>query len=502
MADDQGRTLEGCEEEQLIKREKKKFTSSVLIACVIAASSGLMFGYVIGISGGVSAMKDFLAKFFPSISRDPSKGSSGSGNYCRYNDQLLQLFTSSTYIVGLISTFGASYTTRDLGRKPTMLIAGIFYLVGTVLNAGAQSLPMLIIGRVFLGCGIGFGNQATPLYLSEVAPPHLRGGLNILFQLNITTGILIANLVNYFTAAYPWGWRLSFALGGIPSLLLTLGSFVLSETPNSLIERGYLTQGKQVLEKIRGTDQVEEEFNDLVEVGVASSLIKNPFRDIIRRKNLPPLICAICLQFFQQAGGINAIMFYSPVLFETVGFGSNASLVSTVVIGGINAVCTIISMVVVDRFGRKILLLEAGVQLFIAQVGIAILLGLGLKDSVNLLTPMQAMAVVLMVCLFISGFAWSWGPLAWLVASEVFPLEVRSAGQSITVSTNLLFTFAMAQSFLSMLCVLKYGIFILFAAFLVAMTLFAALLLPETKGIPIEEMSGLWKRHWLWRRFV
>lgn len=143
-------------------------------------------------------MDDFLEKFFPAVYR--RKHETTESNYCKYDNQGLQLFTSSLYLAGLTATFFASYTTRKFGRRPTMLIAGFFFIVGVIFNGAAQDLPMLIVGRILLGCGVGFANQAVPLFLSEIAPTRIRGGLNILFQLNITIGILFANLVNYGTA--------------------------------------------------------------------------------------------------------------------------------------------------------------------------------------------------------------------------------------------------------------------------------------------------------------
>ncbi|KAJ6689396.1 hypothetical protein OIU85_005765 [Salix viminalis] len=412
----------------------------------------------------------FLEKFFPEVygkTQDPNLNS----NYCKYDNQNLQLFTSSLYLAGLIATFFASWTTRRLGRKPTMLIAGFFFIVGVVLNAAAQDLAMLIIGRILLGCGVGFANQAVPLFLSEIAPTRIRGGLNILFQLNVTVGILFANLVNYGTAKIKggWGWRLSLGLAGIPAVLLTGGALLVLETPNSLIERGSLDEGKSVLRKIRGTDNIEPEFLELVEASRMAKEVKHPFRNLLKMRNWPQLFITIALQIFQQFTGINAIMF----------------------------LCT------VDKVGRRMLLLEAGVQMFFSQVVIAIILGIKVTDDSNDLHRGFGILVVVMVCTFVSAFAWSWGPLGWLIPSETFPMETRSAGQSVTVCVNLIFTFVMAQAFLSMLCTLKFGIFLFFSGWVFIMSIFVVFLLPETKNIPIEEMTDrVWKKHWFWKRFM
>ncbi len=214
--------------------------------------------------------------------------------------------------------------------------------------------------------------QAVPLYLSEMAPTKWRGGLNILFQLAVTIGILFANLVNYFTGkVVPEGWRISLGLAGIPAALLTIGGIFLPETPNSLVQRGKLEAGRTVLRKIRGIDNVETEFKDLQIAATADAeLIKNhPFKNILLQPRCrPQLIISVLLQFFQQFTGINAIMFYAPVLFQTLGFASNASLYSVVITGAVNVLSTVVAIVVVDKVGRRLLFLEAGFQMFIAQV--------------------------------------------------------------------------------------------------------------------------------------
>lgn len=196
-------------------------------------------------------------------------------------------------------------------------------------------------------------------------------------------------------------------------------------------------------------------------------------------------------------------MFYAPVLFNTLGFGGDASLYSAVITGAVNVLSTIVSIYSVDKLGRRVLLLEAGVQMFLSQVVIAIILGLKVTDTSDNLGKGFGILVVVLVCTYVSSFAWSWGPLGWLIPSEIFPLETRSAGQSITVCVNLLFTFVIAQAFLSMLCHLKYGIFLFFSGWVLIMSVFVMFLVPETKNIPIEEMmERVWKRHWFWKRFM
>lgn len=157
----------------------------------------------------------------------------------------------------------------------------------------------------------------------------------------------------------------------------------------------------------------------------------------------------------------------------------------------------------VDKVGRRMLLLEAGVQMFLCHVVIAIILAIKVQDESDELQKGYIIIVVVMVCTFVSAFAWSWGPLGWLIPSEIFALETRSAGQSVNVFTNLLFTVVMGHAFLSMLCHLKFGIFVFFSVWIIIMSIFVLFLLPETKNIPIEEMTErVWKRHWFWKRYI
>ncbi|XP_065879608.1 sugar carrier protein C-like [Euphorbia lathyris] len=480
-------------------------TPFVLVTCIVAAMGGLIFGYDIGISGGVTSMDPFLQKFFPSVFRQKNDDTT-TNKYCQYDSQTLTMFTSSLYLAALLSSLVASTVTRKFGRKLSMLFGGILFFAGALLNGLAQKVWMLIVGRILLGFGIGFANQAVPLYLSEMAPYKYRGSLNIGFQLSITTGILIANILNYFFAKIDggWGWRLSLGGAMVPALIITVGSLVLPDTANSMIERGDHEKAKTQLRRVRGVNDVDEEFNDLVMASEESMKVEHPWRNLLQRKYRPHLTMAIAIPFFQQLTGINVIMFYAPVLFDTIGFGSKAALMSAVITGVVNVVATMVSIYGVDKWGRRRLFLEGGVQMFICQIIVAACIGakFGVDGTAGDLPRWYAIVVVLFICAYVAGFAWSWGPLGWLVPSEIFPLEIRSAAQSVNVSVNMFFTFIVAQIFLTMLCHLKFGLFLVFAFFVCVMSVFVFFFLPETKGIPIEEMGQVWRCHWFWSRFV
>ncbi|XWS18294.1 hypothetical protein CRYUN_Cryun32bG0031400 [Craigia yunnanensis] len=453
-------------------------TPFVTVTCSVAAMGGLIFGYDIGISCGVMTMTPFLQKFFRKV-WEKKEADKSTNQYCQYNSQTLTMFTSSLYLAALLASLVASTVTRKLGRKFSMLFGGLLFFTGALINGFAKAVWMLIVGRMLLGSGVGFANQSVPLYLSEMAPYRYRGALNIGFQLSITVGILIANVLNYFFNKIKggWGWRLSLGGAMVPALIITVGSLILPDTPNSMIERGQTEEAREKLKRIRGVDDVDEEFRDLVAASDTSKLVEHPWSNLLQRKYRPHLTMAILIPFFQQLTGINVIMFYAPVLFNTIGFGDDASLMSAVITGVVNVAATLVSIYGVDKWGRRFLFLEGGVQMLICQLLRRLALVLSLELMGNLVTCPN-------------------------VPSEIFPLEIRSAAQSVNVSVNMIFTIAVALVFLTMLCHLKFGLFLFFAFFVVPMSIFVYYFLPETKGIPIEEMNQVWTPHWYWSRFV
>ncbi|WJX54231.1 Sugar transport protein 14 [Trifolium repens] len=423
-----------------------KITGYFIFSCIVGALGGSLFGYDLGVSGGVTSMDDFLIEFFPQV-YERKHAHMQETDYCKYDDQMLTLFTSSLYFAALVSTFGASSLTKNKGRKASIVVGSIRFFIGAVMNASAVNISMLIIGRVLLGVGIGFGNQAVPLYLSEMAPAKVRGAVNQLFQLTTCLGILIANFVNYATEKiHPWGWRLSLGLATVPATVMFIGGLLCPETPNSLVEQGKMDEGRKLT-------------------------------------------------------GNNSILFYAPVIFQTLGFGSGASLYASVITSVALVLATLISMFYVDKFGRRAFFLEAGAEMFLCMVATAVVLALEFGKGKELSFGVSIFLVVV-IFMFVLAYGRSWGPLGWLVPSELFPLEIRSAAQSVVVCVNMIFTAIVAQFFLASLCHLKYGIFLLFGGLIVVMSCFVFFLLPETKQVPIEEIYLLFEKHWFWKKIV
>lgn len=212
--------------------------------------------------------------------------------------------------------------------------------------------------------------QATPVYLSEVAPPKWRGAFNTGFQFFIGIGVVTANCINYGTAKHSWGWRLSLGLAVVPAVIMTLGALLISDTPSSLVGRGKLSQAKRALLKVRGSDSdVEAELTELIRCSEATrAASREPFMTIFERQYRPHLVIAIAIPLFQQVTGINIIAFYAPVLFQSVGFGSDSALIAAIILGLVNLGSILVSTFVVDRYGRRFLFMEGGTQMFLCQV--------------------------------------------------------------------------------------------------------------------------------------
>ncbi|KAL3147178.1 species-specific tRNA processing, variant 3 [Trebouxia sp. C0010 RCD-2024] len=401
------------------KRYNAKVTGYVWFLCLIGGSGGLLLGYDNGVIGGVTSMRDFQSKFFRDVYvaetggyvvADPVKAA-----YCKYNNQVLQLVVSSLYISALFSGLVASKFARLYGRKPVNIVAGAFFIIGAAILAGAVDVAMLVVGRVLLGVGVGFCSLVMPMYNAEVAPPHLRGGMNILFQWFVTFGILCAGLINYGCSFINgWGWRLALGLSAVPGFIVFLGGLVMPESPTSLIERGHYEKARRVLTRIRGTSDIEEELEDMAEAARVSNLAPHPMRNLFKSQYRPQLVISLMFMMFQQFTGINAIIFYAPVLFNSIGSGHTAALLNTVIIGAVNVLATVVAIVVVDRLGRKFLLIAGVIQMVIAEIVVGVTLKYEFVKYQGSLPSPPSIGILVCICVFIAGFAWSWGPIGWL----------------------------------------------------------------------------------------
>ena len=338
---------------------------------MLCSSSALTTRGLVGDrAAGLTSTEQFLVKFFSSIYEEMKK-QVVVNQYCKFDSQLLTLFSSSLFLAAMIAAFLAGPLTRAFGRKWTLFTAASAYVCGACLGGVSFNFPMLLTGRMLVGAGVGLSIQASPLYISEMAPAQQRGMLNIMFQLMITVGILTANMTNYLASKIPggWGWRIAVAFGAVPAGVIALGSLAIPDTPTSLIQRGDTATARKTLAQIRGMGDVREEMDDVSAASEDAKAVENPWRELFfGGKYKPQLTFALLIPFFQQLTGINVIMFYAPVLFKTVGFKQNASLVSSVITGLVNVFSTFVAVLTADKVGRRALFLQGGTQMIISQV--------------------------------------------------------------------------------------------------------------------------------------
>ncbi|WVZ85907.1 hypothetical protein U9M48_032765 [Paspalum notatum var. saurae] len=494
----------GGQHQQLVRDYSGGVTFSVAVTCLMAASCGLIFGYDVGITGGVTQMESFLKKFFPEVLRGMKTAKRDA--YCKYNNQLLTAFTSSMYIAGMLASLVASSVTKRVGRKAVMLIGGVMFLAGSIINAGAVNITMLIIGRILLGFGVGFTAQAAPLYLAETSPTRRRGAFTTAYHFFIIAGTLAATITNYFTNRISnWGWRVSLGLAAVPATVIILGALFVSDTPSSLMLRGEPDKARASLQRVRGAGaDVDAELKDIAcAVEEARRNEDGAFKRLCGKGYRHYMVMVVALPTFFDFTGMVVISVFSPLLFRTVGFDSQKAIFGAVIISLVSLSGVILSTFVVDRCGRRFLLLAGGTTMLLFQVAVTWIMAdhLGKHHAVTM-PKNYAVGVVVLMCLYTFTFSVSWGPLKWVVPSEIYPVDIRSAGQAITLSIALALTFAQTQVFISMLCAMKYAIFLFYAGWVVAMTVFIAVFLPETKGVPLEAMRSVWAMHWFWRRVV
>lgn len=293
------------------------------------------------------------------------------------------------------------------------------------------------------------------------------------------------------------GWRYALALSTLPAVVVLLGGLFLPDTPNSLVARGREEEGKAVLQRIRGTEAVFVEFMDITEA--VSSERQQSWRQILRTDHRPQLVIAVMAPVIQQLTGANAVLFYAPLIFQTTGADTSNALLSNVILGATNVGATIIAVVVVDRLGRRPLLIEGLLQMLVTLLVIAICFAVS-SESATLSADLSSVLLA-MVIIYFAGYAWSWAGLAWIIPNEVQPLDSRSVGQAVAVCANFLATFLIGQTFPAMLCAMTWGVFLYFSAWIVLGLAFTVCLIPETKGLGIEDIYYLFTGHWFWSRY-
>ncbi|KAK1773811.1 hypothetical protein QBC45DRAFT_397693 [Copromyces sp. CBS 386.78] len=479
--------------------EKGSVWFSVLIG-VFVAFGGLLFGYDTGTISGIIAMKYWQQHF--------------STGYTDVEGHLTISPSQSSLIVSILSagTFGGALVSPlladKLGRRWGLIISSWVFNFGVLMQVISVRIPLFAAGRFFAGIGVGLLSALVPLYQSETAPKWIRGLIVGAYQLAITIGILLAAIVNNGTHLRDdtGSYRIPIALQWLFSLILIIGMHFLPETPRYCIKRGDMPGATQALARLRRlmstdpaiTKEMEEiRDNYQYEMSLGSSSYKDCFRKGMRKR----MFTGMALQILQQLTGVNFIFYYGTQFFENSGI-SSAFLIS-MILAMVNVLSTIPAVLVFDKLGRRPLLLWGGVGMCICQLIVATLgtttTGQTASGVITVLNVAGQKASVAFVCLFIACFAATWGPLAWVVTSELYPLKHRSQMLSLSTATNWAFNWAIAYSTPYLV---NYGpgyanlqskIFFIWGVSCLICILFVYFFIYETKGLSLEEVDEMYQ---------
>ena len=440
-------------------------TGFVYLAAAFAALGGLLFGYDTGvISGAVIFIKrDFALATFPQ-----------------------ELVVSVVLAGAAVGALTGGRLADRFGRRLTLVATSIIFIAGAILCAVAPSLKVLVVGRAIVGLGIGLACTTVPVYISEVSPPKARGWQVSLFQLAITVGILGAYLVDYaYAESAQWRWMLGLA--AVPGAILGLGMLFLPESPRWLAEKGKTEAAHSVLARIRGTTDVHAEMEE-IRSSLRQAHERGSWSDLLIAALRPALIIGIGLAIFQQITGINTVIYYAPTIIQSAGISSAAgAILATAGIGLVNVIMTIVAMWLIDRAGRRPLLLTGIGGMIVTLV----VLGLAFRMMAANATLAWIAVVTLMA--YVAFFAISLGPIFWLLISEIYPLKIRGLAEGTAAATNWIFNLLVSITFLTLVEVLGPSwTFWLYGLLAIAAWLFSYYLVPETKGRTLEEIEQSW----------
>ncbi|HVA33577.1 MAG TPA: sugar porter family MFS transporter [Candidatus Baltobacteraceae bacterium] len=433
----------------------------VVLVAGVAALGGLLFGYDTGVISGAIL---FITKDFGLPVR-------------------LQEFTISVVLIGCIAGAAVTGSIADrIGRRTTLFWAGIIFIVGAIVSAFTPDETVLLMGRFVVGIGIGFSSVVAPLYISEVAPADYRGALVSLYQFAITVGILAAYIVDYVLAGGgDWRWMLGLAV--VPSLVLVGGMLAMPESPRYLLKIGRDAQAREELSRIHldpATVVAEERSirEGLQKRGSGWAAFAAP-------QVRSALLIGVALAVLQQVTGINTVIYYGPQIFQMAGISSNtSSILAQALVGTVNCLMTLVAIFFVDRVGRKPLLYLGLTGMFVALSALSYAFA-----RPHLSGSLSAIALGSMM-LYVGCFAFSLGPIVWLLISEIFPLQARGLGMSMSTLANWVGNFVVSQFFLTMIHRIgTTATFATYALLCVVTVVFIRSMVPETKQELLEQVS-------------
>lgn len=439
----------------------------VTLVSIVAALGGLLFGFDTAVvSGAIGFMQEKFG----------------------LNEFQVGWAVSSLIVGCIIGAATTGVLADKFGRKKVLIAAALLFIIGTAGSAIPATFSGYIIFRIIGGIGIGFTSTLCPLYIAEIAPAKYRGRLVAMNQLAVVTGIFIVYFINMGITGlgdHAWGvenaWRWMFGVGVVPGILFLALLLIVPESPRWLITQGRAEESLPILVKIHGEELARQEVLDIKE---SFKQKKGSLRDLFKPGLRLALIIGVMLAVLQQVTGINAVMYYAPEIFKETGAGTNAALIQTILIGFINFLFTILSLWLIDKVGRKALLLVGSslMTLCLFVIGLAFQTG-----------NSSGMLILISLLVYVAAFAISLGPVVWVIMSEIFPNHIR--GKATAIASMMLWAadYVVSQSFPPLLASAGpsitfwiFGIMALFTFF------FTWRVVPETKGKSLEQIEDMW----------
>ena len=468
----------------------------VVLLTLIATLGGLLFGYDTAvINGAVDSLKAYFI--------DPRFTDLTNPAQINAANTLLGFVTSSALIGCIIGGLAGGWVSTHIGRKRGLVIAAVLFLL-SALGAAAPEFPFAPIGhggpgfmvgfiiyRILGGIGVGLASMLSPMYIAEIAPPKVRGNLVAWNQFAIIFGMLVIYFVNFGISKTgsgdAWlntiGWRYMFLSGVIPAGLFLLLLFFVPETPRFLMLKGNEEGARAVLAKLVTPEEREQELSE-----IRASLSEHHTGELLSFGAMLIFI-GVMLSVFQQFVGINVVLYYATDIFKGMGMSTNASLFQTIIVGAVNLTFTTVAIFTVDHFGRKPL------QIIGALVMAASMIALG----TSLCVGGKGMIALVAMLVYTAGFAVSWGPVTWVLLSEIFPNQIRGKAMAVAVSAQWIANYLVSWSFPILndnpylVAHFKHGFaYWLYGGMSVLAALFMWRFVPETKGRSLEQMQHLW----------
>lgn len=442
----------------------------VYFISAIAAFGGLLFGYDTAVIAGAIGFIQTKFQLSPAMTG----------------------WAASSAIWGcVIGAMGAGYMSDKYGRKKILIITAILFAISAIGAAIPTTLNQFVIARIIGGIGVGAASMLSPLYISEIAPADKRGMLVTLYQLAIVIGINLIYFVNLLIAGSgtdQWnidmGWRYMLGSGIIPSALFLVALFMVPESPRWLASKKRDEEAMKILEKVNGKTEAAVVMADIKKtLNEEQGTIAELFAPGLRTA----MIIGVFLALFSQITGINAIIYYAPEIFKSVGFGTESALLQTVIIGVTNTLFTFVAIKFIDQLGRRKLLLWGVTGMVICLFGVGTVFYFGLNSGPLLL---------IFILGFIASFASSLGPIPWVIISEIFPTKTRGIAMSIAILMLWIGVVIITQ--LTPILLKEVGgaiTFWIFGANAILLLIFTYKMIPETKGKTLEEIEKYWTKH-------